>query len=341
MSPPTLEQWRSLYAAAIEFRELACWDWMSDNQLFGVRNPESGEIGYCVVLGALDQIYALNVYRGSEGLRSYVEMSSAKRKYQQEAMYTQNLLMASFENRQALSDADLKIIKSLRLTFKGRNQWPLFRDYLPGYYPWYLDAGSVQHLAAALEQTIVVAQRIKRNDPTLAIPEQGLILLRQQQQTDAGIQWVDAWIAPTLLQPEKRETQPIDTSRVQSIMQRVPRTSAVFEVNCAYTPITIQEKRSDRPHFARLMLCVEGESGFVLGQEMLSPQTDDNAARAKLLNIIEGANMIPRVFRVKRPETYDLLAPIAAMLDVQIETHKKLPALDYMMRELLKFMNQR
>ena len=39
--------WKKLYGAAHVFKEAECWDWMSESDMFGVLNPENGEIGYC------------------------------------------------------------------------------------------------------------------------------------------------------------------------------------------------------------------------------------------------------------------------------------------------------
>ena len=33
--PPSLHEWKALYEAAIEFKELAPWDWMHDTDIFG------------------------------------------------------------------------------------------------------------------------------------------------------------------------------------------------------------------------------------------------------------------------------------------------------------------
>jgi len=55
-SSPSLKEWRALYEAAIKFKEIRSWNWMTDVDIFGVKNPENGEIGYCVILGSSGQI---------------------------------------------------------------------------------------------------------------------------------------------------------------------------------------------------------------------------------------------------------------------------------------------
>jgi len=51
--PPTLEEWVDLYAAAGALKSLAPWTWMCDDEVFGVKDPESGVIGCCSVMGNL------------------------------------------------------------------------------------------------------------------------------------------------------------------------------------------------------------------------------------------------------------------------------------------------
>ncbi len=61
MSVPIVitEVWEELYGVARVFKEAACWDWMSESDMFGVLNPENGEIGYCCVLGGLGEVFGL------------------------------------------------------------------------------------------------------------------------------------------------------------------------------------------------------------------------------------------------------------------------------------------
>ena len=43
--------WLALYESADLFRTLTLWRWMHDYDLFGVRDSDSGQIGWCSVMG--------------------------------------------------------------------------------------------------------------------------------------------------------------------------------------------------------------------------------------------------------------------------------------------------
>ena len=58
VADPTLDEWKELYIAADEFRNLQPWTWMSDADLFGVQDPRSREVGYCCVLAAPGVLHA-------------------------------------------------------------------------------------------------------------------------------------------------------------------------------------------------------------------------------------------------------------------------------------------
>ncbi len=104
---------------------------MWDSDIFGVQNPETGEIGYCCIMGMLGEHYALALYLGTEGLEGYLKTRSGEFS-PDNVLHIQKCLMVSFEDRKFLKKQDLTTIKELNLKFRGRNEWPLFRSYLPG-----------------------------------------------------------------------------------------------------------------------------------------------------------------------------------------------------------------
>jgi hypothetical protein len=62
---PSVEEWHALYRAAVDFQQIQPWRWVNDTDLFGVKNPEDGEIGYCCVVGALGEFLGLDAIKGT------------------------------------------------------------------------------------------------------------------------------------------------------------------------------------------------------------------------------------------------------------------------------------
>ena len=78
-------------------------------------------------------------------------------------------MQLSFEDRESLEPQDRRILKEADLSFRGKNAWPLFRSYRPGFVPWFLESEEAETLRVALEQLLAVALRI-RIDPAITRP---------------------------------------------------------------------------------------------------------------------------------------------------------------------------
>jgi len=182
---PTLDEWSKLYTAAIRVKEIAPWEWMTEADIFGVKSrfasplrseqdPETEQLGFVSVMGMLGEHLALAVYLGPEGLYGFWGFQrladTAKDASRQgkpfllsrilsddvlpEVFFRLPHFQTSFENRNELRQKDRDLIKQLGLKFRGRQAWPMFRSYRPGFWPWYLEAWEVRFLTHALEQAV-------------------------------------------------------------------------------------------------------------------------------------------------------------------------------------------
>ncbi len=173
---PSLKEWKALYEAAAEFRKAAPWEWVKETDVFGVRNPKTGEVGYCCLMGELGEMLAMAVYEGTEGLQGYLKIRRGQIKPgNPDALYVQKCLMLSFENKKLLQEDDLEIIDELGLAFRGRNAWPVFRSYKPGYFPWFLNRDEVLYMTIALRQAMDVFIRMKHDAELLNGPRKNLV----------------------------------------------------------------------------------------------------------------------------------------------------------------------
>ena len=119
-SGPTLNEWRKLYEAAMQVKEIAPWEWMEEIDVFGVQDPETEELGFVSVMGMLGEHFSLAVYLGPEGLYRFREFQEMGASAPAEALLEIPHLQASFEDRNELTQKDRDQIKKLGLKFRGR-----------------------------------------------------------------------------------------------------------------------------------------------------------------------------------------------------------------------------
>ena len=67
---------KQLYDLAIQVRRLAPWQWMEETDLFGVVNPETGELGFVSIMGNIGEYEAVAVYPGAEGLYDFMDFQA-------------------------------------------------------------------------------------------------------------------------------------------------------------------------------------------------------------------------------------------------------------------------
>ncbi|HNP71104.1 MAG TPA: hypothetical protein PLO33_16250 [Kouleothrix sp.] len=328
---PSTEEWRALFQAAVAFKAVAPWEWMYDSDLFGVQNPEDGEVGYCCVMGNLGEHFALGVYRGTEGLAGYMALQSGALGPEPnplDVIFSQKCLMASFEDRAYLDKRDLGVIKQLELKFRGRSAWPQFRSHDPGLLPWYITAADARFLALALEQSVDVAQRLAENPELLSSPMPGKLLVRVAKRGAEGLVWSDAWQEPARFVARETELPPLDRPRLQQIKQRLRAGQQIWEVDLFPAPTPIQEQRGERPYYPFMAMVVDHRSGMVLQPYLSGPQNYQAGFQKHVLDMLEMAGALPKELRVASPEVVALLKPIAVALGVKLRETDNLSMLD-------------
>jgi hypothetical protein len=359
----SLSIWKNLYDAADSFREIACWHWMSDADLFGVQNPSGGEIGYCCVLGELGEVFGLVVYLGSTGLEQHRKIQSGKiHARSPDAVYGQNCLTAWFGSRSDLDKNDLTVVKDLGRKYRG-DGWPQFRSIQPGYIPWFLTEDEAKFLTLCLAQARQVALRFgqdpnclaatgknlylvqvpKRNTDSLSVAKSSESNLAPGQQTlfpeaveAAEFEWDSQWLTPAPLVTTAIRPVQVDELRLQRIKKASQGHRGVWEIDAFFTPSPVDN--GDRPFLPFTLLCAERDSGMILGTVLAEVKNWEMEFAKAFLESVEQYKILPHKLSLRKEELRRLFAPLAAQLGVEIEVTKKLPAVDRAKRGLLKFM---
>jgi hypothetical protein len=331
---------KSLYETLAQVRDLAPWQWMEESDLIGLENPDTKAFGFISIMGMAGEHYSVAVYLGAEGLYGFLALEQAGPYITPELMLSIPQLQASLEDREQLSAKDRDQIKTLGLKFRGKQAWPQFRSYRPGYAPWYLDEAEARFLLYTLEQVLEVAPRFKTNPALLRNIKRGQFLVRTSRKEKKQVVWDDK-IMP-IAPPEPKLISITLNPQVMKQVQQARPVANVLEVDCFMMPSPVQDGKDSRPYFPYMLMIVEGQSGYIFHTDLLSPVPDItgmwSAIPGRLLSTLKQLNVLPQVIHVRTPFMAQILAPLADKLGIQVKQSRRLPALDQARNEFERFM---
>ncbi|MCL6636230.1 MAG: hypothetical protein K6T29_10795 [Peptococcaceae bacterium] len=234
---------------------------MYDDALFAVEDPDTGQIGYCSVMGALGEFHGLVIFPGEAGWRSLQLLRDDDDSYhaEEQRMFGQCALIASFESSRDVTKQDRAILKPLGLRFRGEHAWPVFRSHRPGYLPWYLTQDKAKFLTVALSQATVVASWVREQPdlPEPAHPNQ--VLIRKRVKDGVSYIWIDEWTEPPQIPLSEFEIPPfhVDEAILKHIRRQEPR-KGEWEVDIFYAPFAVEkgERPGSVPSSGGISLCV-------------------------------------------------------------------------------------
>lgn len=331
---PTKEQWQELYQAAIDFKQAEPWTWLYDDDVFCLENPKDKTIGYCSVMGKGGMHFALGVYLGNAGFENFYKLlteSEAMPPYQ--VLHYHNCLMCSFEDRDLLTNVDRNQIKALGRTFRGRNAWPLFRRYEPGYAPWYINRDECVFLTQALRQSLITAINIRENLYRMD-DAKGKTILRYSQENNGQLEWYPREFK--LLVP-KYIYKPLifkDDMVIHKIKKIGSMGDVVFQLDSCYMPTPIRENKDERPYYPKAFLLVDKKTGLVIDYGMYaSIQDEATVVLNKLINMFLGKGT-PREIQVRSDFMVSLLTDFCEKTGINLKKVRKLVAINKVLKEM-------
>ena len=335
---PSLDDWKKLYDLMAQLKDLAPWDWMEEDDIFGIQMPETGDLGFVSVMGALGEHLAIAVYQGIKGLSGFWQMHAKGPKLTAEFVLQIPQLQASFEDRDLISKEDREVMKKLGLKYRGAQAWPQFRSYRPGCFPWLIEKEEAKMLICTLEQVLQVAPRFKE-DPKILTPTDTIhdYLVRVY---DNG-KWEDR-VQHIEFREDKTINVVMDEEALEHLRALMPG-KLTLEIDLSMMDEPVQEKRKERPFFPFMLILVDQDSGMILGIDMLTPLPSLEEMWSHVPAIVVeklAQNIPPREIQVKDDMLYFLLQPVAQELGFSIKKQSRLKQIEHTKRELRNFTNR-
>ncbi len=173
------KSWKTLFSLALEFRELSPWTYLFDNQVIGILNPISGEMGFSSIMGNLGEHFALFYYENEKALNGMLALEHDRQDVPgfmpPDNMLTffllQKGLMLSFEDKKNLRPHETELYDVLDIWADVKNYskedeimfgeiYPVFQVYDPLYFPWFPTQDQVKEFIYILQQTLHVLKRV-------------------------------------------------------------------------------------------------------------------------------------------------------------------------------------
>jgi hypothetical protein len=314
-----ISEWKKLYEAAVRFKEIECWKWMFDTDIFAVEDIDTHEMGYCCVMGNARQAFGLSIYLGDRGLKSYMDTLYQSMPYEDLA-FAQNCIILNFEDRDALDKDDLNIIKQVGLKFRGRNQWPRFRNYKPNYYPSHFERSEVKYMTYVLEQVISVVLRCREDKKLVESEDQ--VLVRVSRKVGEEVVWEDKYTTITL-EDNNADFEEVNELALKRIKDSRVRKSGVWEVDFFNVPALVKEE--GRPYYPLIFMVAEVETGVMLNMKMTSDfEGYIREFQDEFIDLLAKSKKIPEVIVVQRKRAFQLIEPIAIKLGVEVQPVEEL-----------------
>ncbi len=327
-SHASAEGCRLLYAVMDEVKQLAPWQWMTENDIFGVQGPDDQEPDFVSVMGMAGEHYAVAAYLGVRGMFQFWHFVQNQATAEPEELLQIPQLQASWEDRDML--------KTLGRKTRGRKAWPQLRSYQPGLLPWHLESAEVERLRLALEQVLDVAPRFKTDATLIHVRGQNRFLVRVAERQGDQVVWRDEVRAITQAAEVYIEFE-MDLQLLAEV-QQLPHVANMLEIDLFLMPMPIHEP-GQRPYFSFNLLIAESKSGTIVATKLLQPLPSMEAMWAKiplvLAQTFANLGIIPAAVHVTSPVLMQLLPILSQELDFQIKQKRRLPKLDSAKQEML------
>ncbi|MCL2774481.1 MAG: hypothetical protein FWD71_14220 [Oscillospiraceae bacterium] len=337
MKEPSVLQWSELYETANNIKKIAPWDYMWDSNLITVILPEHKEPFYCSVMGRNGECYAIGIYLGYKGIESLRRIVEGNLNGEPAFIsgFEQNCLMCFFGDREELNDKDRDILKTLKLRFRGHNDWIYFRSMRPGYYPWHIDSEQADVLIQTLKNFIPAFTDLRDGKVNVDF-ENGETLIRSYSAEK------DKW-TNTVTRIEdvaikvKIPAVIINDGALIEALKKQKKNSAALELEAAYLPAPIQENKNEAPYLGKIVILSDKRTCMPLGQSLIKPGEPVDEA---IINILAGYIRKygrPASLYVRDDRTAAFVDDLFRKIDVKLIIGMGMPSTDAILTNMLGF----
>jgi hypothetical protein len=329
----TLRTAKRLFELAHETCARKPWGIMGDTDLVLVKDPESQEMCYSSVMGALGQVFAVHAYCGMESYRLFKRLASGAPLTAGEFFGTQRSVTMEFLPSGMLPGPDRELARALGHPLKRGTIAPQFRAGRPGYQPWYPTEAEGKVLALCVESVLAFSEDLERK------PEAGYWNV---EDVYPEVFWKkDGYfrVENTLVQvtpPPLPELPKLDEVRLAKLSKGDYPVKGIVEVDEFYSAASVGGK-NERKACVRMVMAADAEIRFLYMVHAFEPtRSVGEVLMEAVLQTVEKGRFVPAEVRVNDERKRLLLSLLRERLGFELRAVSELPSLESAKSELLQ-----
>lgn len=278
-----------LYMMTGKIRRKAPWEYLQEDDLFGVQVPGKELVYFVSVMGGGGEFQGISFYKGYEGLVGFLEFRAEVERLSLMGLPGDGLLQASvmpggvmtiphlmllFTDREELGKVDRVAIRKSGAPFRGKGNWPSIQEIVPGHVPVYPSRESLTELYFVLQQVLVVLEKDMHDDNYLVREEDPdhAILVRVPTGKGPRFRWKDHYLVSDPRWGETSYSVDILPASLEAV-SRLPEVSQVVQLDLFMLPAPVRVKNGG-DYFPFVLMMVDKGSGMVVSMTVVSPWPD-------------------------------------------------------------------
>jgi len=338
-----------------KIREMAPWEYLDEDELFGVQVPGTDLVYFVSVMGSGEEFPALVFYKGYVGLTGFLDFRGeverqSRLQGEAEAMFRASTisgglmtvphLMLSFVDREELGKEELAAIHKSGVPFRGKGHWPRIEEIVPGHVPVYPDQESLVELYLVMQQVLTVVERaeedlwyLERQDD---LPPS--FLIRVPSGKGPKFRWKDQYL---VVDPRwGRESFSLMVSgETSDLLSGLPEAGQELQLELLMLLNPVLEK-GRRAYFPFVLLFVDKENGRVAGMSMMTPHPDLNSMYEsipqKVLEELVKQGFRPSTIEIRSDLLHTLLVEMLEEAGCQVKLVIQMPLMDEAIGSLIE-----
>lgn len=254
---------QKLFKLAGVIREAAPWNRLVEKDIFGIKDPKSGEVSVVSTIGNAGQVYAIQRYLPEEGIRFWNDYF--KNNTVPKDIYTnQRMLECEFCSMDDLPEEDIDFHSEYGPDNIFLDDVAVFRSYRPRYHPWFLEQAEAEKLIQTLELYPAFLHYIKSTGgggfnpfaSPFEIPDIPVFHLKEGGKEDD----LNAWEIKKQVFPRAAEEEPSVVERDEIFLNRhqsCKQVDASWEIAAYILSEPIMEEGDERPCYPAVSLCID------------------------------------------------------------------------------------